>query len=121
MNKLLERLLKPINKFFTLANGYQILLDISTCHITKKDGELILQADSPYLIAIETDRYSSFFYVPLMMSEREGHLDLIKELEDFGYSKAFQDIFIKARLEGVEKIRFSAGGYEFEHLPEFEW
>ena len=95
-------------------------LDISTCHMTKKDcEELNDEADVTLVPLLVVYRYDEGLFVHTIAS------DMPEEIEKFEKSKRFsdefKDILRLAREGGCWFVRFDRDGKVYDHLPKFEW
>lgn len=86
-------------------------LDVSTCHITQKDSEL-LPNDIGLPIRVVLDEYG--FFVSVLK-------DGIDELKDHGFSDDFINVQKHALLNKCTYINLDRDGYIYEHMHQNNW
>jgi hypothetical protein len=91
------------------------IADINTRHVTRRDGELMLNSHAPYLLAITKGNAGAFFYIPQDDEDMEG------TLYRCGFSEAFQKLFKQLRAESIPYVRFDADGGPVDNAPVFDW
>lgn len=105
------------------------IADISTIHITEKDGELIGRKDAPFRIG-EVDSIipgggspGVFFYVPKnnLGCPKADCDDIEERLAAFGFSHAFVEIMQSLRKQGIPYVRFDCDGAIIDNTQHFEW
>jgi hypothetical protein len=92
-------------------------LDISTCHITEKDNQLLTQAakgDSDNPVVTYDYEYGYFVYVPT-------NDPIYNALIPYGYSKQFIKILKRACILHCGFVLFDGNGTEYNDLESFSW
>lgn len=97
-----------------------LIADVSTVHITERDGELLGSWQAPgHLACIDgEDSPGDVFWVPQMP---ELMKELKRELKDFGFSRFFIGIFRELHRRKIRYVRFDRDGEQYSWLPEFDW
>jgi hypothetical protein len=104
-------------KFVTLT-----IADVSTRHITKKDGHLLGSKDAPFAMAELHSKTGAIFYVPSKQGCSAAEFkEMLATMSRFGFSDEFQEIFRRLRRQGIPYVRFDADGADVEGAPEFNW
>jgi hypothetical protein len=93
-------------------------LDISTAHITEKDGALIGKKQAPFYLMESEGGTGCFFYVPGL--DTADDVELTHELSSFGFSLGFVRLFLQARESKARLIRFDVDGDDHD-LPTYDW
>lgn len=99
-------------------------LDVSTCHITKNDADMLTKAANSYdfhdPIVYE---YREGFFLPIMSGkgERASMLECMDGYREKGYSSAFFKLLHYALNKRVSIIRLDADGDHIADLPENDW
>ena len=93
--------------------------DLSTCHITKKDDELLKESPTATLDPLIVHFYGEgcWLFVPLDLELYETRSAII----EYGYSLALLDILLYAMIFGVTFIRLDCDATIVESLTKFEW
>ena len=104
-------------------------LVISTSHITKEDGKLLLERShtpgvsdlpSTYQLVPATDEYGHWIWVGAL--DEEASLECqCAAAEDEGYSAYFTDILRLAHKNGCSYIRFDRDGPTYKELATLDW
>jgi hypothetical protein len=94
--------------------------DVSTAHVTARDGALMGDVASPYRCYHHDRGHGAVFYTPL------GDDDAAREegaqrLRQFGYSEAFVRLWRAATDAGLAYIMFDSDGAPVIGLPTFNW
>ena len=92
--------------------------DISTAHITAKDGELILDPNAPLVLAVESDEHGTFLYIPFHPFAADLDAD---ELRQFGFSEAFIQLVEALSTQGITHCRIHSSGSDVKGAPTFDW
>jgi len=94
------------------------MFDVSTCHITKKDNNLLIEnkdpSTNPELIVYGYPE-GYFIFVPDQVE------DLQDKLKAEGYSKELINLLILAHQHDCIFLRLDADGVSYEDLPTFDW
>jgi len=90
------------------------VLDISTGHMTKKDGETLqkYEAECKPFSGYELRGYGWLVYVGAIMDNWS---------EAPRMSGAFRNVLRVAKKLGCDYVRFDRDGKEYEELPQFNW
>ena len=103
------------------------LLDLSTCHITKKDNDLLTSYADRWKVAgpcptppltVHSYDYGYFIPVPDIAHWRE---DGMRQFVDDGASVALSCLINRCIGEGFALLRLDRDGTEVDDLPRFEW
>ena len=100
------------------------LADISTCHITEKDGRLLSNpALYGHVASIDAvlpgdEPPGDIFWVP--QNEDMFRVQL-QEFKDIGFSETFLNLFQLLRDQHINYVKIDADGSEVPGLPTFEW
>jgi hypothetical protein len=89
--------------------------DVSTKHITARDGQLISNPNAPHSVAEVHGGYGTFFHTNDDCGDMDG------SLRSAGFSDEFIRIMRLAALQGCDYVRFDSDGEDYAGLPEFEW
>lgn len=111
-----------------LANArVDMVLDMSTAHVTKKDTELLDvrgNCENPII----TYSYAEGFFIIVPCSTPKGKAlpaETRRELEQFGYSKEFITILEMCVNQNMRYLRLDADGETYDDdqnkLPIFDW
>ena len=92
--------------------------DISTCHITKEDNDLLLQEVGKDLLLLTEFEYG--YFLRLFDDEHYANTKW-QEIRDLGYSKPFIRLLKRCVKEGFQGICLDQAGAEYNELPSFEW
>jgi hypothetical protein len=90
------------------------IADVSTCEITKRDCELIMNPSAPQHLANHDQGCGAIFYTqddPKQLTTSLG------SLRAAGFSRAFRTLFKEASMAGVRYIRFDADGARLKPRP----
>jgi hypothetical protein len=108
-------------KIYDLGAAFIVtVLDISTCHVTQKDTELLEQDDCPvtgYPYGPKDDTYGHL--VHLNEDAKDFAADM-KAAKSYGFSSAFIKICKAAREKHCAYVRFDRDGAMYD-LPSFDW
>jgi hypothetical protein len=90
------------------------IADISTCHITKTDAEL-MHPTAPFHLAEVNGGHGSIFYLT------DPAWDMADRLARAGFSSEFVECMCEARTAGCDYIRFDADGEKYPGMRTFNW
>lgn len=91
-----------------------LIADISTSELTKRDRELIMRPEFPHHLANHDHEYGAIFYTqddPALLGES------LTKLRAAGFSRKFCSVFAAASKDGVRYVRFDADG-QLLKIPE---
>lgn len=99
--------------------------DVSTCHITKKDAEILerFADDVPLLFThnppFTVAKYAEGFFIPLGSGNwaNEAEHDSLSE----GLSEEFANLLHHVVEQGAFVLRLDADGDKVDGLPTFDW
>lgn len=101
---------KPRFRFTSRKLPVDVVADISTCHITQKDGEAIEDFTSPGVVYVYAEGAVINVGCVLIDPRSKGI-----------YSEAFMKICIKARMMRFDHIVFDADAEVYDELEKFDW
>lgn len=91
---------------------------VSTGNITERDGRLLADPAVKLPCLLYRNDESCMFWV-------EQHIDaigsILNSLSDAGLSREFQAIYLLARDEKLQYLRFDRDGQLIPGYPEFKW
>jgi len=100
--------------------------DVSTCHITQKDAELLEQAAKQEYTAVEPKEfpftiaaYPEGFFISL--PGKNDFAENLRNLAAYGLSKDCVKLFRRCVNEGAYVLRLDADAYEVEGIKKFDW
>ena len=108
-----EYLITKYKQSLGFPAGFKLAADISTCHITKLDDEL-LEKGHPCAIGQYDYGYVVKSYFALEADDRAA---LLKH----GFSQAFVDILKKLADNHIHYVFFDCDGYKIEGWQAFDW
>ena len=103
------------------------IFEANSCHITKKDDELLKNHDLCSLAIYEVKGggilYGFLIYTGL---EDNTSVDEMKSFSDTaikaeGYSDALVNLLKIAKENGCKFLQLDCDGVEYENLPKFDW
>jgi hypothetical protein len=94
------------------------IADISTCHITEKDGQLLEKKRCPLRLAETDSKSGTILWVP---QDAETWLDEQRTLIELGFSEAFLNIMQALHEQKIEYVRFDADSDVDDEWPTFDW
>jgi hypothetical protein len=97
------------------------LLEISTAHITQRDGELIEKEDCPGRQGGHDESYGSWFHVSPDDSLAQFFVGVLDPMQEFGLSPYFRTIILQCRLEGITRVYFDVDAPVIKDLKTFDW
>lgn len=103
--------------------GLNHFLDVSTSHITERDGELLtrigMEANTALPLFVSNHPYGHWVDVhPDIKDQPDAYF---QALNAAGFSQEFCDILRAADEIDCIVINFDADGLIYEGLPQFEW
>lgn len=104
----------PENKFTEVSK----IVVLSTGHVTVGDSALMSWQDCPCHLADHDHGHGDIFYVPVDFNNESGH-DV--EMQEYGLSTYFIEIFREACRRGIGYLRFDSDGPTEDWLPTFDW
>ncbi len=94
------------------------VLDVSTCHITKKDTELLDETDA-MINPLVVYKYDEGYFV--LMPHPKANKGWRKELEGFWYSNEFINLVSICVERKYKYMRLDCDGEVYPSLPKFDW
>lgn len=85
------------------------VVECSTSHISESDNSLLQNTE---LLCV--DEYEFGFYIWLTDKEK-------KELEEVGFSEAFQNLYVDAYNTGAKMLILDCDGDVYEDRKQFDW
>lgn len=113
-----EELVAATSSVTEIAQGYlelQLMADISTVHVTPKDGKLLQHSKCSYVLAETRGGYGTILYLG------DDIVAMRQTLTAEGFSPHFCAVIEEAHRMRVNFVRFDADGRVYKHLPKFEW
>lgn len=103
------------------------VFEASSCHITKKDDQLLKRHDTGTVSAYEM-RGSGILYGFLIYTSLEENSSIVESgipdeaaIKAEGFSDAFINLLKLAKKNGCKFLQLDCDGVEYEDLPKFEW
>jgi hypothetical protein len=96
--------------FFTLC--------LSTAHVSKEDGELLVKGGGTEFAVYED---GAGHIVPIRLIDEANGIDEIDNLVEYGFSQQFCDLCRKFRQEEFDFLRLDRDGTIYPDLPQYEW
>lgn len=97
------------------------MADVSTCHVTQRDTELLTNEDPSNPAIADQYEYGFYLHVPCIFQAEESFEDRMTQFADYGYSDPFLDLMRQANAEDFSLIRLDCDGTSYNDLPSFDW
>jgi hypothetical protein len=97
------------------------IADIGTEHVAPQDLPLLDDHNAPFSLAELHNKAGVIFWVPTKDAYNKKEFEKkLQELDDFGFSGEFQEIFRQLRKQGIPYVRFDADGGTIKGAPTFD-